>query len=162
MAQSMPDRPPSLLMRRDLREPIEPAVWPQGIRLQAFTTEDAVAVHSLLAAAYVDGSGSVPAFAAWWSSLANDAEFDPKLVFVAWDRGLGIVGVAQCWTGAHIKDLAVDRDWRRRGLGRALLLHTFQVFKDRNALGVTLKVHADNPSGAIRLYRAVGMRQVSR
>jgi ribosomal protein S18 acetylase RimI-like enzyme len=148
-------------MRRDLREPFDAAVWPDGVRLQPFTTEHAAAVHDLLTTAYLEGGGSVGEFPAWWSSLASDAEFDPKLVFVARDAGFRIVGVAQCWTSAYVKDLAVHPDWRRRGLGRALLLHAFEVFKHSGALTVSLKIEADNPSGAVRLYRAVGMRQIS-
>ena len=148
-------------MRRDLREPIDFAVWPRGVHLQRFATGHAPAVHELLATAYIDGGGSVEAFPVWWSSLASDAEFDPELVFVAWDAGLRIVGVAQCWTSAYIKDLAVRSDCRRQGIGRALLLHVFRVFKHRGALSVDLKVDANNPSGAVHLYRGVGMRQIS-
>jgi ribosomal protein S18 acetylase RimI-like enzyme len=147
-------------MRRDLREPFDAAVWPEGVRLQAFTTELAPAVHDLLTTAYLDGGGSVEVFPAWWSSLASDAEYDPKLVFMVRDTEFRIVGVAQCWTSAYVKDLAVHPDWRRRGVGRALLLHAFEVFKHNGALTVSLKVEADNPSGAVRLYRAVGMRQI--
>lgn len=148
-------------MRRDLREPFDVAVWPAGVHLRSFATEHAKAVHDLLAIAYMGGGGSVDAFPAWWSSLASDAEFDPELIFVAWDAGSRIAGVAQCWTSAYIKDLAVRPDRRRQGLGRALVLHVFQVFKDRGARSVDLKVEANNPSGAVRLYRGLGMRQIS-
>ena len=48
-------------MRRDLREPFDAAVWPEGVRLQDFTTEHAAAVHDLLVTAYLDGGGSVAA-----------------------------------------------------------------------------------------------------
>lgn len=155
------DRPTSILMRRDLREPLDAPVWPEGVRLQRFAAEQAAAVHDLLATAYADGGGSVAPFSAWWSSLAADAEFDPELVFVARGAGARVVGAAQCWTSAFVKDLAVHPDYRRRGLGRALLLHAFGEFKRRGAPTVSLKVEPDNPSGAVRLYRAVGMRPVS-
>jgi ribosomal protein S18 acetylase RimI-like enzyme len=158
MSQNVPKPPGSILMRRDLREAIEEGVWPVGTQLREFTPESAGAVHEVLTHAYVDESGFVDAFPAWWAALKADAEFDPKLVFVARDEAFQVVGVALCWTSAFIKDLAVRRDWRRRGLGRALLLHAFAVFQQRGATEVRLKVHADNPSGAIRVYRSVGMR----
>lgn len=148
-----------ILMERDLREPLEPAVWPAGARLEEFTTRHARSVHELLSAAYRSGGGSVPGFRNWWSSLSRDIEFDPQLVFLATDEAARVIGVAQCWTSAFVKDLAVHPGWRRRGLGRALLLHTFDVFKQRGTVTVRLKVEPSNPSGAIRLYRAVGMRQ---
>lgn len=149
-----------ILMQRDLDELIDAVVWPEGIQLHAFTAEHAPAVHELMAIAYVDGGGSVDAFPAWWSSLSNDCEYDPALVFVTQDAGSRTVGVAQCWTSAYIKDLAVHPDWRRRGLGRALLLHAFEVFRQQGKQAVRLKVHADNPSGAMRLYKSVGMHPV--
>ena len=158
----MPDRLPPILMQRDLSEPIDAPTWPEGVQIERFATEHAAAVHDLLDTAYRNGGGgSVYAFATWWASLANDAEFDPELVFVARATEFGIVGVAQCWTSAFIKDLAVHPDWRRRGLARALLLHAFAVFKRRGALRVSLKVDPDNPSGALRVYRSVGMWPIS-
>jgi ribosomal protein S18 acetylase RimI-like enzyme len=161
MACSMPDRLPPIRMQRDLSEPIDAAVWPEGAQLHGFTTEHSAAVHELLNIAYLDGGGSVEAFSVWWSSLATDPEFDPSLIFVAREPGFRIIGIAHCWTSAFVKDLVVHPNWRRRGLGRALLLHAFGFFKHRGALTVSLKVQANNPSGAIRLYRALGMRQIS-
>ena len=156
----MPARLPPILMRRDLCEPIDAPVWPKGVQIQRFATEHAAAVHALLDTAYRKGGGTVNAFAEWWSSLVTDAEFDPELLFMAKATDFGIVGIAHCWTSAFIKDLAVHPDWRRRGVGRALLLHAFGVFQRRGAPSVTLKVDPDNPSGAGRLYQANGMRPV--
>jgi len=93
--------------------------------------------------------------------LETDSEFDPSLVFVVWSCESEIVGVAHCWTSAFVKDLAVHPDWRRRGIGKALLCHAFAIFKSRGAARVRLKVQSDNPSGAIRLYHEVGMRPIS-
>ena len=75
------------------------------------------------------------------------------------DDGNGIAGVAQCWTSAFVKDLAVRPRLRRRGLGSALLLQAFRTFRERGAAFVDLKVVADNLSGALRLYRSHGMRE---
>jgi GNAT superfamily N-acetyltransferase len=49
------------------------------------------------------------------------------------------------------------RDWRGRGLGRALLLHAFAEFFELRKKIVRLHVDADNPTGAVRLYESVGM-----
>ena len=150
---------PSVRMWRDLHEPCSAAVWPVGVQLQDFTSRHAAEVHELLAIAYRHGGGVVPALDIWWPALTSDPEFDQKLVLIACDRTANIVGVAQSWKGAFVKDLAVAPDWRCRGLGRALLLQTFHVFRQRGALAVHLKVHADN-AAAMRLYSALGMRRV--
>lgn len=70
------------------------------------------------------------------------------------------MGFAQCWTSAFIKDIAVSHDWRGKGVGRALMAEVFTLFKARGASAVTLKVEADNPSGAVRFYQALGMTAV--
>jgi ribosomal protein S18 acetylase RimI-like enzyme len=135
-------------------------VWPEGARLVMFTPEQAAGVHALLAAAYANGGGSVLPFAQWWIAVSHDAEFDPALCFVAQDASGRPIGVAHCWTSAFVKDLAVHPDWRRRGLGRALLLHAFGVFSVRGAGAVDLKVEAGN-AAAIALYKSLGMHVVA-
>ena len=68
----------------------------------------------------------------------------------------GILGVSQCWTSAYIKNLAIHPCAQGMGLGRALLLHTFQVFKQRGEAFVDLKVLESNLR-ARRLYERAGM-----
>jgi ribosomal protein S18 acetylase RimI-like enzyme len=150
-----------LRLRRSLIEPVPQPVWPVGIRPTAFQTEHhAQEVHALLAAAYAGGGGYVEPFPIWWSGLSADSEYDPALCLIAVDERDEIAGVAQCWTSAFIKDLAVKSHLRRRGLGSALLLEVFRAFQKRGAAFVDLKVEANNPSGALRLYRSHGMREI--
>lgn len=152
-----------LLMRREL--PVDPEripapVWPEGVTQRTLREEDAREAHALLAAAYWQGGGGVPDFRRWWSALRKDAEFDPALCFVAADAQ-GLVGVAQCWTSAFVKDLAVAERARRKGFGRALMLTAFRAFADRGAWAVSLKVREEN-AGAISLYKSLGMEAVER
>ena len=69
--------------------------------------------------------------------------------------------MAQCWTSAFIKDLAVHPRARRRGVGRALMLMAFHAFAKRGATHVDLKVREENAS-ALRLYRDLGMKIIAR
>ncbi|MCB8819154.1 GNAT family N-acetyltransferase [Microvirga rosea] len=150
-----------LRMRRSLTAPVPAPSWPDGIRLAAFDPDHhARDVHALLVAAYARGGGEVAPYDAWLPALTGDAEYDAALCFVAVDDRNAVAGVAQCWTSAFIKDLAVRADHRRQGLGSALLLHAFRRFRERGAPFVDLKVDSDNPSGALRLYRAHGMQQI--
>jgi ribosomal protein S18 acetylase RimI-like enzyme len=141
-------------LRRLLDEPPASPVWPIGISLRAFTPDDAGAVHALLAQAYDNGGGSVPAFLPWWAKLSADSEYDPALCFTAYASGT-LVGTAQCWTSAYVKDLAVHPSWRRRGVATALLLHSFHVFAQRGASQVDLKVETGN-GGAMTFYKSLG------
>lgn len=150
-----------LRMRRSLRGPIDESVWPDGVNLKAFSESHAAEVHALLELAYAKGGGSVASFDEWWPGLAGDSEYDPNLVFPACDGVGTIIGVAQCWTSAFVKDFVVHPRFRRRGLGRALLLHVFHVFRERGNEAVDLKVRANNPSGAFHFYENLGMANVS-
>jgi ribosomal protein S18 acetylase RimI-like enzyme len=92
--------------------------------------------------------------------MATDEEFAADLWFLA-ESEQGLVGAALCWTSAFVKDLVVHESWRRRGLGEALLRHTFSVFAGRGATAVDLKVQSSNLP-AVSLYQRVGMRIVDR
>jgi ribosomal protein S18 acetylase RimI-like enzyme len=148
-------------LRRDLDEAVVPPTWPIGYRVRTFAADDAQAVHGLLEAGYAQGGGRVGAFEEWWPSLRNDEEFASDLCFLAIDGRQDIVGVAQCWTSAFIKDLVVHPLARRRGIASALLGSVFWELRRRGAQHVDLKVQVDNPTGAIRLYRTLGMREVA-
>jgi ribosomal protein S18 acetylase RimI-like enzyme len=152
---------PYLYMRRPLTGLLEAAIWPEGTQLISFSEDCARACHTLLELAYQDGGGSVPAFAKWWGSLAQDSEYDPALCFPVHDGEGRLVGFAQCWTTGFVKDLVVHPSHRRRGIGRALLTHIFQVFRQKGAKAVCLKVEASNRSGAIQLYENLGMCRVA-
>ena len=61
------------------------------------------------------------------------------------------------WVGS----LGVRRPWRKRGLGEALLLHSFAEFYKRGTKTIGLGVDAQNPTGATRLYQKAGMHVAS-
>jgi mycothiol synthase len=89
----------------------------------------------------------------WW--LVEDGDELAALSLNAWhfsgDPQFGWVHV-----------LGVRPQWRRRGLGTALLHHSFRDFASRGATRVGLGVDGENTTGAVRLYEQVGMRVVRR
>ena len=148
------------LLRRDLSGVLPDAQWPEGIELSVYREEMAPAVHQLMQLGQLEGGGRVPSLDDWQRRFASDPEYDPALCFVACDAE-GVVGVAQCWTSAYIKNLVVHPRMQGRGLGRALLLNTFKVFQQRREGFVDLKVLEDNLR-AQRLYESAGMYVVRR
>jgi ribosomal protein S18 acetylase RimI-like enzyme len=56
----------------------------------------------------------------------------------------------------------VLRPWRRRGLGRALLLQAFAAFRERGLARAALGVDAESLTGANRLYESAGMHVAAR
>ncbi len=96
----------------------------------------------------------------WGSNLNNTAQnFDPTLWFLAFD-GDEIAGASLCtyqMDYGWVDTLAVRRPWRRKGLGLALLHHSFGEFYRRGTYNVGLTVDSQNLTGATRLYERAGM-----
>jgi len=96
--------------------------------------------------------------------LTNDERVnDPSLWFLA-REGDEAVGYALCakWdledsSSGYINGLGVLRQYRRRGIGLALLQHAFREFYRRGKKGVSLGVDAENLTGALQLYKKAGM-----
>lgn len=143
------------LLRRDLTGSLPAPQWPAGTRLEHYRDALAPAIHAVLRRTQEQGGGRVPTLETWQQQFVTDAEFDPSLCLVA-SNDDGILGVAQCWTSAFIKNLSVHPCAQGQGLGRALLLHAFQVFKQRGEPCVDLKVLESNLR-ARQLYESAGM-----
>jgi mycothiol synthase len=137
---------------------------PAGIELTPFRREDASAFHATLDEAFAEEWGwHAMSFEEWRERRLDAPDTDLSLWFVARD-GDELAGVVRCETrrdsGGWIGALGVLKPWRRRGVGRALLLHAFGEFHRRGASHVGLGVDAENPTGATRLYEGAGMRVV--
>jgi ribosomal protein S18 acetylase RimI-like enzyme len=151
-----------LEMRIELEPRIADPNWPDGVRRRPFVAErDAADVHACLVEAFAASDERVAPYAEWRPWLLGDPSYDPALVFVA-ESGGAVAGVAQCWTEGFVKDLAVRPAFRGRSLGETLLRAAFAEYARRGVREVRLKVDADNPTGAVRLYRRVGMEELRR
>ena len=150
------------MMEIDLTKPPKVKPFPAGIELRPFEKDaQAYLVFQAEDEAFRDHWGHAPGnFNNWSARKLGREEFDPTLWHVAWE-GDQIAGCAQTrfrngigWVG----NLAVRRPWRQRGLGEALLLHSFNEFYKRGMMRIGLGVDASNPTGATRLYQKVGMQ----
>lgn len=151
-----------LRMEIELDElPPEPD-WPEGITVRTSRPGDARAVYDADMEAFADHWDFVPmAFEDWSELLVQSASFDPDLWFLAED-GDEIAGISLCVSErrpntGHVGILGVRPPWRRRGLGRSLLLHSLRALRERGRDKVDLGVDAENLTGAVRLYEQAGM-----
>ena len=99
-------------------------------------------------------------FEEWWEEKLAEPDYDPTLWFLIRDGGevaAAIRNDPERNGGGYVGAIGVRRAWRGRGLGKALLLHTFREFQRRGQTRVTLGVDAENPTGATKLYERVGM-----
>jgi mycothiol synthase len=147
------------LMGVDLQSvPPEPD-WPEEISVRTFRDADAAPLKTLLDEAYAAEPHHTPmSFEHWRTFMLGDPSYDPRVWFLAL-AGEEIVGAALNWKEGYVKDLVVHPEWRRRGLGKALMLQTFVEFARRGIPRVTLKTDSINPTQAWRLYESLGMRK---
>lgn len=138
-----------------------PVVFPEGIALRPFARdEQAEVVWQADNEAFRDHWGSHDrTFETWSHSKFGNPNFDPTLWMIAWD-GNEVAGFSQNrfrkgigWIGT----IAVRRPWRKKGLGIALIRHTFGEFYKRGTATIGLGVDSANLTGATRLYQRAGM-----
>lgn len=60
-------------------------------------------------------------------------------------------------TCGHVGGLGVLKEWRGRGIGKALLRRSFAEFAGRGMREARLGVDTQNVHGAVALYEGVGM-----
>jgi mycothiol synthase len=150
-------------MAIDLADPTPAPDWPDGIEVRSFQEGDARAFYEAQQESFLDSWEPVEeTFEDWSHWLLDTPAFDPELWFLAVE-GDETAGFAICnrRSGdpetASVRLLGVRRPWRRRGLGRALLLHAFAEFRRRGFRRAGLGVDAESLTGAHKLYEAVGM-----
>lgn len=156
----------SYRMQIDLDAEPEPPAWPDGITVRTFADADARAVYETHQETFEDSwEHAREPYDKWSHWLLQLENFDPELWYLA-DAGGQLGGIllslpkdGEDGTGlVHI--LGVRREWRGRGLGRALLQHAFAEFHRRGYERVALGVDASSLTGAQRLYEKAGMRVV--
>lgn len=161
----------SYKMRINIDALVPEPIWPEGITLRAFHPEiDVEAIYRADTEAFRDHFGFIEepfeeGFKRFKHFMIEYEGFDPSLWFLAMDGPSGeIAGLCLCrqstdddpdlgWVGS----LAVRRPWRKRGIGLALLRHSFNEFYRRGKRKVGLGVDAQNLTGALRLYEHAGM-----
>lgn len=153
----------SYRMRIELTEPPPQPEWPEGVSVRPASEADVRTAYETYLETFEDTwEFDRHPFDEWRYWMVEDG-LDFSLWFLA-EAGNETVGVALCkpWEAEEglgwVRVLGVRRPWRRRGLGRALLLHVFGEFHRRGFHAVGLGVDAESLTGAHLLYENAGMR----
>ncbi len=98
-------------------------------------------------------------FADWAAHTIGRDGFEPWRLPLAVSGGQ-VVGAAYlleyAGIGGWVQQIAVVREHRGRGVGKALLAHSFAAFWDRGHR--TFELSTDSRTGALELYEYLGMR----
>lgn len=144
--------------------PTEPASPPPDVVIRPFRRGEERAVYDVHAESFADALDRIDiAYEEWLEDRVEHPSFDPSLWLVAEGRD-ELAGIAlsrmraeRGWVGI----LGVRARWRRRGLGMALLQAVVAEFGRRGVRTVGLRVDAESPTGALRLYERAGMNVVA-
>ncbi|MFZ4813119.1 MAG: GNAT family N-acetyltransferase [Phototrophicaceae bacterium] len=161
-------------MGRDFDGALEPVQLPDGIIIRPYRhPEELAALAQADMDAFQDHFGYVPrSLELMMEEFRHEAEgnesYIPELWLVAEDTATGqLAGLCTGWLDepaypdyGYVGILGVPRPYRKRGIGRALLLEAFRQIQARGKSGVYLYVDASNLTGALRLYEGVGMHMM--
>jgi GNAT superfamily N-acetyltransferase len=152
-------------MRVELPAPVRVAV-PPGVVIRLFRHDDAAersTFHRILHEAFSDTPDYTPSTPEdWWAKIDRlpQIDWDEWWVALVDDVPAGVlqsdslsVEQGEAW----VKNLAVLRRYRGRGIGRALLGTAFEAYTAKGRKAAGLGVDLTNPTGAYDLYRSVGM-----
>lgn len=143
----------------DLREPN----WPDGISVRRLRPDDERPVYEANTIAFSqDWHFRDEPFEQWRDDVFREdpghslswlAEEGDRLAGFCLNRWHFSGDPEFGWVGV----LGVLPEWRRRGIGTALLRQSFREFRDRGATRVGLGVDTENVTGAVGLYERAGM-----
>lgn len=148
-------------MEIELQSAPQEPVWPAGYHLRPFDrTRDAHEVFEVIETAFSElphRHGNT--FEDWQSFILDRSDFKPELlkVVVSGDEIAAVAIGIDDPIGGWVRQLAVKKIHRGRGLATQLLRECFVEFHHRGRATVGLTVDSENRTGAPELYRSVGM-----
>jgi GNAT superfamily N-acetyltransferase len=156
-----------LMMERATTKPPEPTQWAPGITVRTFLSgqDEQVTYRADEEASEDKGYHTPLTFEEWAKRMSlNTAEFDPTLWFLACSEdeiaGVALNFYSRATHTGWIDHLGVRRPWRNKGIGKALLLHSFGEFHRRGIDRFRLSVDSQSLTNAPRLYERVGMHTI--
>ncbi len=158
-----------IVMIRSLADPIEDVPLPAGLTIRPVRAEDHRRIWDADVEAFQDHRDPTRRTEADFVSWYAQPDLDTGLWDVAWDGDevAGSVmtfvfpdenerlGVRRGW----LEHVSVRRPWRRRGLAAALMTRAMVRLRALGLAEAALGADAENLSGAVRLYEALGFRR---
>jgi ribosomal protein S18 acetylase RimI-like enzyme len=155
-------------------EPVAVSAMPEGLEVRPVPPELYRAVWDADVEAFRDHWGYVPPTEADYERWLSSPRFNAALWKVAFDQASGeVAGMVLNFINenenkdyhrqrGYTEGISVRRPWRRRGLARALLTRSLQMFQEMGMAEAALGVDSENLSGAFRLYESVGFVETQR
>jgi mycothiol synthase len=137
---------------------------PAGLEFRPVTLDQYRAIWASVWGAYENSPQNVVVTEEDYQEWLASPAFDPTLWRVAWEGGR-IAGQTLCEIAkgrGEVAEVSVGAQWRRHGLGYALVIAGLRALAERGITEARLHARADNIYGALRLYERVGFRLLKR
>ena len=162
-----------LELRRDLSQPIPERPLAEGLTLTTWKPDLDEAVRDARNDSFRDHWGSQPTNEEQWHSYATSEHTRRDLSVVALSANGDVAGFVltsvteEDWPGqgfssGYIGLVGVRRAWRGKGIAPSLLSSAMDLMRDAGLEKAVLDVDAENPTGALGLYEAVGFVESNR
>jgi mycothiol synthase len=159
-----------VLMTRPLDQPLPDVPLPDNLEVRPVRPEDHRRIWDADVEAFQDHRDPGLRTEEDFVHRYTQPDIDTSLWEVAWDGDevAGSVtnfifpeenarlGLSRGW----LEHVSVRRPWRKRGLASALMVRSMRRFRDLGLTEAALGADAENLSGAVRLYEALGFRRV--
>jgi mycothiol synthase len=160
------------LMRRPTLDDVPDVPLPAGLEIRPVTEEQRRPILEAEFDAFKDHWGTREPSEEHFALTLSRAELDTDLWVVAWDSDQ-IAGVVENWIWADeneelgvkrgwLERISVRRQWRRRGLARALTARSLVRLHEAGMEEGMLGVDSENANGALGLYEGLGFEIHSR
>ena len=158
-------------MSRSLLDDLPDAPLPVSLEVRPVEPGHLRSIWEADVEAFRDHWGARPPTESDWEAFLDRPFDDPSLWKVAWeaDRVIGQVrsfirpeeNVEYDRLRGYTENISTIKEWRNRGVAKALICHSLRVLRERGMHEAALGVHAENPTGAFQLYSSLGYEVVS-
>ena len=148
---------------------IPPSEFPEGIEVRTVKEQDERKVWEASVEAFRDHWGFSPPTEKDYTSYKSSKYWQPGLWQVAWDGKEVVSSVMNYIDHDHnqkfnrkrgwTENISTRREWRRRGIAKALIIRSMHMHKEEGMTEVALGVDTNNPSGALKLYQSLGYKK---
>jgi mycothiol synthase len=142
--------------------------FPEEIEVRAAKPEHYRAIVDAWNEACKDMRGQIPISDEDFKWFQESPLFDPSIWQIAWHKD-EVIGTVLNFIDqreneeykrrrGHVELISVKRPWRGKGIAKAMIARSLRILRDRGMTDAALGVDAENPSGALHLYRKMGFQ----
>jgi len=153
-------------MTRPIAKEIPACSLPEGLEIRPALPEHYRAIWDADQEAFHDHWGYAETTEEMFEAWQKERLFRPEYWKIAWE-GDQICGMVRNYFDEQeneeyhrkrgwTEEISVRRPWRGKGVAKALIAESIRMFREMGMEETALGVDADNPNGALQLYKSMG------